>query len=650
VAASPAIAIRECILHYAGTTKSPRLTRQYGAREMNLSYVTIFWSMEMAVALLLAVVYLLVWTRDRSARASLAFSIFALSVAWLALLELAQMHSRDLQDWYLWMPRFAVPEFLATCAVMFFVRFYLGTGRVWLLWTLVALSTGILFMQLAGATGTIEFREVKSIDRIPFLGETVSVLGQVVLNPFWWIDSIRLLLVTAFLIDATVTAWRAGGADQKWAAVVIGGSCLVSFTGMAVQGQLVSAGLLRMPFLEAEPFLLPLCAMAFQLSRDILRSAQLGRELSESRQRLELAADAAGLGLWVRDVRRNQFWVTERARTLLGFHSDGAIDTERWIGAVHPDDADQVRRGWAQALHSHEEYAAEYRICLTGARVRWVAVRARSEHDGSGKAILMRGVVRDVTEQRQAQAKLEELQYELAHAGRVSMLGQLASAITHELNRPLGTILRNADVAELSLQDSSPDLDELRLITADIRQGVRRAGDVIDRLRGLLKHRRLDLQPIEVESLVLDVSILVRPDAAARDVELQLRLEPRLPLVAGDRVHLSQVLINLILNAMDAIADSAAVRRVIVEALSTPDGRVKVAVIDSGSGVPTETMERVFEPFFTTKSTGMGMGLSISRTIIEAHGGWIWVENNPAGGATFAFTLPAADAARQRAA
>src|SRR5215469_8287496 len=131
-------------------------------------------------------------------------------------------------------------------------------------------------MHLAGGTGTIEIREVKSIDRIPFLGETVSVLGQVVLNPLWWIDSIRLLLVTAFLIDATVTAWRAGGADQKRAAVVIGGSCLVSFTGMAVLAELVSAGLLRMPFVEAEPFLLPLCAMAFELSRDILRSAQLG--------------------------------------------------------------------------------------------------------------------------------------------------------------------------------------------------------------------------------------------------------------------------------------------------------------------------------------------------------------------------------------
>jgi PAS domain S-box-containing protein len=618
--------------------------------DMKLSYVTIVWSVEMAVALLLGAVYLLVWTRDRSARASLPFSIFALSVAGLALIELAQMHAGTPQEWVFWLRLFPIFESLLILGMVVFVWFYLGTGRTWLFRSVIALRIGLLFTQLLTqvftTNPTIDFREVKSIDRVPFLGETVSVVGQVVLNPWQWIEWIEILFVTAFLADASMRAWRKGGAESKRAAAVIGGSCLVGFVGAATLGSFVAAGL-RMPVFEAGPFLVPLCAMAFELSRDILRNAQLARELSESRLRLELAADAAGLGLWERDAGRDQFWATERARTLLGLSLDGAIDAERWLGTVHPDDAYQVRRAWLQALHSQEEYAAEYRICLTAERVRWVAVRARPERDRSGEAILMRGVIRDVTEQRQAQAKLDELQYELAHAGRVSMLGQLASAITHELSRPLGSILRNADVAELSLRESSPDLDELRLITADIHRGVRHAGEVIERLRALLKHRRMDLQPIEVESLVLDVSALVRPDAVARDVQLQLRLEPHLPRVAGDRVHLSQVLINLIINAMDAIADSTANRCVTIEALSTPDGLIKVAVIDSGSGVPAESIARVFEPFFTTKSTGMGMGLSISRTIIEAHGGRIWVESNVNGGATFAFTLPAAEAQRQ---
>lgn len=618
---------------------------------MNLSYVTVVWSMQAAAALLMGIVYFLVWARDRSAWASLAFSIVAFSIAGGAFAELMAMQSLTLQALVTSLRWASITGFFLICGVMFFFRSYLGTGRMWLLWTIVGIRIVLLCDSFLRMDASLNFKEVKSIKRIPFMGEHVSVVGQSLTSPRQLFATMSLLLLVIFLVDASVALWRKGGAENKRKAVVIGGSWLVGIALASFEASLVAWRVVRMPFTGATVLFLPLTAMAWELSRDILRAARLSRDLNESRLRLELAADAAGLGLWVRDVARKQFWATDRARRLVGLPLDGAIDTELWIGTVHQDDADQVRRAWAQALDSQQEkYAAEYRIRLTDGRVRWVAVQARSDRDGSGKALMMRGVVRDVTEQRQAQAKLDELQYELAHAGRVSMLGQLASAIAHELNVPLGSILRNVDVAEMFMEESSPDFDELRLITADIRRGVRRAIDVIERLRGLLKHRRIDLQPIEVESLVHDVSALIRSDAVARNVELKLQLEPRLSRIPGDRVHLSQVLINLIINAMDAIADSAAVRRVIVEALSTPDGLVKVAVIDSGSGVPTETMARVFEPFFTTKSTGMGMGLSISRTIIEAHGGRIWVENNPVAGATFAFTLPVAEAARQQGA
>lgn len=618
---------------------------------MNLSYVTVVWSMQAAAALLMGIVYFLVWTRDRSAWASLAFSIVALSIAGGAFAELMAMQSLTLQALLTSLRWASIAGFFLICGVMFFFRSYLGTGRMWLLWTIVGLRIVLLCDSFLRMDASLNFKEVKSIKRIPFMGETVSVVGQSLTSPRQFFATMSLLLLLIFLVDASVALWRKGGAENRRKAVVIGGSWLVGIAVASLEASLVAWRVVRMPFTGAAVLLLPLTTMAWELSRDILRAARLSRDLNESRLRLELAADAAGLGLWMRDVVRKQFWATDRARRLVGLPADGAIDTELWTRTVHQDDADQVRRAWAQALDSQqEEYAAEYRIRLADGGVRWVAVQARSDRDGSGKALMMRGVVRDVTEQRQARAKLDELQYELAHAGRVSMLGQLASAITHELNVPLGTILRNVDVAEMSMQESSPNFDELRLITTDIRRGVRRAIDVIERLRGLLKHRRIDLQPIEVESLVHDVSALIRPDAVARHIELKLQLEPRSSQVLGDRVHLSQVLINLIINAMDAIADSAAVRRVIVEALSTPDGLVKVAVIDSGSGVSTETMARVFEPFFTTKSTGMGMGLSISRTIIEAHGGRIWVENNPVAGATFAFTLPVAEAARQQGA
>jgi signal transduction histidine kinase len=221
-------------------------------------------------------------------------------------------------------------------------------------------------------------------------------------------------------------------------------------------------------------------------------------------------------------------------------------------------------------------------------------------------------------------------------------MGHLASALAHEINQPLGAILRNAEAAELFLQREKPDLDELRAIVSDIRKDDQRAGGVIDRMRSLLQRRSLESSPLDVRELLEETVAIARPDARARSVRLSLELPARLPAVRGDRVHLQQVLLNLILNAMDAMAaGDNGERSVVVRATELQDGEVEVQVRDFGTGVPADKIGRVFEPFFTTKPTGMGMGLAISRTIIEAHGGTIRVENNPNNrGATFIFTLP----------
>ena len=243
---------------------------------------------------------------------------------------------------------------------------------------------------------------------------------------------------------------------------------------------------------------------------------------------------------------------------------------------------------------------------------------------------------------RAAQRKLEmeQLRSQLAHAGRVSMMGQLATALAHELNQPLGAILRNAEAAELILQSDSPDLEEVAAIVSDIRRDDLRAGGVIDRLRSLLKRRDLALHPVSPAELLSEVVSMLRSDASARRVQLELEISQALPLVRGDRVHLQQVLLNLVLNAMDAL--STGERRVILRAHTGPSRTVVVSVSDTGSGIPDDKLKQVFEPFYTTKSSGMGMGLPISRTIIQMHGGNLTAENNPGGrGATFRFSLPA---------
>jgi C4-dicarboxylate-specific signal transduction histidine kinase len=274
------------------------------------------------------------------------------------------------------------------------------------------------------------------------------------------------------------------------------------------------------------------------------------------------------------------------------------------------------------------------------------APNSQAERDARSKPLLLPGVALDVSARHRRELELQQLRSQLAHVGRVSMMGQLGSALAHELSQPLGAILRNAEAAELFLQYDAPDLDELRAILADIRKDDQRAGDVIERLRAMLQRRSIEPRPLAMGELLGEVAALTRAYAAERHVKLDIEPAPGVPAIVGDRVHLQQVLLNLVLNAMDAVDGApAAQRRVAVHALRDSERTVEVAVSDQGYGIRPEQLELVFEPFFTTKANGMGIGLPISRTIIEAHGGRIWAENNIEKGATFRFTLPVAQEA-----
>jgi two-component system sensor kinase FixL len=271
-----------------------------------------------------------------------------------------------------------------------------------------------------------------------------------------------------------------------------------------------------------------------------------------------------------------------------------------------------------------------------------VLANGRSEMDAAGRLVSVQGVMRDVTEQERARTENEELRRELAHAGRVSILGTLSSSLTHELGQPLAAIQLNAEAGELLLDRPDPDLKEVRHILADISRDKRRAAEVIDGLRKFLKRREIDFTQIPVESLIHDVATLLRSDAIVRNVKLACASEPGLPPIRGDKVHLSQVLINVLMNGMDAVEGQPPARRnVRLYARSDGEGNIDISVSDLGAGIEPAVMARIFEPFFTTKVSGMGMGLSVSRAIVQAHGGKLSVENGPEGGAMFRVSLPA---------
>jgi signal transduction histidine kinase len=261
----------------------------------------------------------------------------------------------------------------------------------------------------------------------------------------------------------------------------------------------------------------------------------------------------------------------------------------------------------------------------------------------AAQAIAIAGLLVARRSRQQAEEESSRLRRELAHAGRVSIVGQLASSLAHELNQPLGAILRNAEAADLFLDASPPNLDEVRAILADIRKDDQRAGSVIDGIRTLIRRQSTDLKAVGVAAIVDAVVALALPDAKSRRVALSIDLDPDLPAVRGNQVQLQQVLINLMLNGMEAMESSPEGGRALtVRARRLDAGQVEMAVGDSGPGIPPGDLPRIFDNFYTTKPGGMGMGLSICRRIVEAHGGRIVAEND-AGGAVLRVTLPVAD-------
>ena len=460
-------------------------------------------------------------------------------------------------------------------------------------------------------------------------------------NPWMAIGQIAIFLLMLFFADASVTTWRRG---RRAAAVFVGGS--ITFLMVASVARVYFAywhgG--AAPVMTSVFALGVVVVMGYALSVDLLRAKRLVVELRERAQEARLAADAASLGVWTRDLVHDTFEASDKCRELFGFTSDERLSMGQVLQRVHGDDRAAVLNSFTRADADSGSYQSDFRIVLPDGRVRWISALGRVEFDAKGEAIRTRGACIDVTARKKVDQEMLSLRQDMAHVGRVSVMGQLSSALAHEISQPLGAILRNAEAAALFMQQPVPDLTEVSAILEDIRKDDQRAGEVINRMRTLLRHERLEMAPVDVGRVIGDVATLLRPEAAARHVAIQAEVAADLPQVRGDKVQIQQVLLNLILNGMDALdglTDGS--RTVSVAARVDGRGNVEISAADSGRGIADDQLARIFDPFFTTKTKGLGMGLSISRSIVETHGGRLWAENNAGGdGATFGFTLPIA--------
>ena len=257
------------------------------------------------------------------------------------------------------------------------------------------------------------------------------------------------------------------------------------------------------------------------------------------------------------------------------------------------------------------------------------------------QAVLIVGLFLQHARRRRAEAETRRLNQELTHVGRVSVMGHLASALVHELNQPLTAILSNAQAGQRFLAAKPTNLDEVSEILKDIVQDNNRASEVIRHMRALVKKEQLELAQLNLAGVIGDVVALIHSEAILHSIGVELDLALDLPTARGDKIQLQQVILNLLLNAFDAMKDCpTGERTIIVQAARNGGSMVEIAVRDRGTGLATDKLDKIFQPFYTTKSEGLGMGLSISRSIVEAHGGTLRAKNNPDRGATFYFTIP----------
>jgi len=331
--------------------------------------------------------------------------------------------------------------------------------------------------------------------------------------------------------------------------------------------------------------------------------------------------------------------INDRWEAMFGYSRDDAIGKTIDQLRIFAHDATCER---FFSVMQAQGYVSEFELDMRhkdGAILR--AVLAAETVDVGGEPCLIT-MVRDITERQRAEHEIAVQRNELAHLGRVALLGELSGALAHELNQPLAAILANARAAQRMLIRDPVNVPELRAILDDIVSDDRRAGAVIRNVRALIRKDDTDLQPVAANEVVTDVLELAHSDLIQRAVSVSTELAPSLPAVHADRIHLQQVMLNLIVNACDAMADNPPNDRCLVITTGTSGKAVCVSVIDNGTGISTEPIDRVFEPFVTSKRHGLGLGLAICRSIMDAHGGRMWAVNNTHRGATFYVMLPLA--------
>jgi PAS domain S-box-containing protein len=374
---------------------------------------------------------------------------------------------------------------------------------------------------------------------------------------------------------------------------------------------------------------------------EIIERKHSQERLLESESRFQVMADTAPVLIWMTgtDGLCNYFnkpWLEFTGRSM-----EQEVGTG-WTEAVHPDDVKGCFDGFLPAFHARKPFRMEYRLRRADGEYRWVIESGIPRYAGGEFAGYIGSNI-DITELKRAEEereRLRQVQSELAHINRVTTMGELAGSIAHEIKQPIAAVHTNAKTCLRWLGRDQPDIEEAREAVSRIIQDVTRTSEIISRIRILFKKGEPEREWVDVNEVIREMVSLMYSEAGRRAISIHTELSPELPKVRADRVQLQQVFMNLMLNGIDAISEGNVAGDLTIKSQRNADGHVLISVSDTGIGLPPERADKVFETFFTTKPQGTGMGLSISRSIIESHGGRLWAIGNFDRGATFQFTLP----------
>jgi PAS domain S-box-containing protein len=392
-----------------------------------------------------------------------------------------------------------------------------------------------------------------------------------------------------------------------------------------------------------------LVACLVGLSLQVLKRKHAEAILEANEQRMKFAAASTDTGLWQYDIPTRHMWATEYCRHMFGLDADSPLTPEAFLRVVHPDDREVPIAAMRAAVRVEETAGrSEFRVVRPDKNVRWYLATTSTEFDKNGEPIRVSGVFRDVTPRKQAEQEAERLEEtlrgmrrELARVSRQTTVGAMAASIAHEINQPLSALVTNGGIGLRLLANADSGLDEVRDVLKRMIHDGHRASHIISSIRAMFVKDAREKSPVSIHDLVREVIAFVQGELESQRVSVQLELHRELPRVMADRVQLQQVLLNLIMNAVEAMSSlETRERSLLVKSEPLETGDVLIMVEDSGAGIDLDDMDRIFDAFFTTKTHGMGLGLSICRSIIQVHGGRLWATTRIPHGSIFYVQLP----------